>query len=151
MNNQITIIVLGIYTIVYVIIFFIQKSQISQTKQINESMKSFMDIFKIDEVKKYVELKNERILMQVDQLIADDEKVFEMSKLAVNEKIDDIKKVYIEQMGNQHKEMAEVIAEFLKMLEPHDRERFVKEKLNSTKHIFLPLIEKFDDYFQKEK
>lgn len=58
MSNELTVGIIGLYTVVYVIVFFVQKSQIDQTKEINASMKSFMDIFKIDEVKKYVEMRN---------------------------------------------------------------------------------------------
>lgn len=51
MSNELTLIIVGLYTVIYVIVFFIQKSQTDKIKSINESMKSFMDIFDIDKVK----------------------------------------------------------------------------------------------------
>ena len=44
MSNELTVGIIGLYTVVYVIVFFVQKSQIDQTKEINASMKSFMDM-----------------------------------------------------------------------------------------------------------
>ena len=52
MDNNWTLIIIGLYTLIYVIVFIIQKSQIDKQKDVISSMKSFMEIFKVDEVKK---------------------------------------------------------------------------------------------------
>ena len=52
MDNNLTLIIIGLYTLIYVIVFIIQKSQIDKQKDVISSMKSFMEIFKVDEVKK---------------------------------------------------------------------------------------------------
>ena len=79
MSNELTVGIIGLYTVVYVIVFFVQKSQIDQTKEINASMKSFMDIFKIDEVKKYVEMRNERVMEDASKMMMNNQKFKEMS------------------------------------------------------------------------
>lgn len=145
MSNELTIGIIGLYTVVYVIVFFVQKSQIDQTKEINASMKSFMDIFKIDEVKKYVEMKNDRIMMQVEKIISDDEGIKKLMKEATTEKVDEIKEVYVNQMGNQHIEMTNVLFQFVKMIDENDRERFINEKLNSVKHILIPMLDTIEE------
>ena len=38
MSNELTVGIIGLYTVVYVIVFFVQKSQIDQTKEINASI-----------------------------------------------------------------------------------------------------------------
>lgn len=141
MSNEISIIIIGVYTIVYVIVFLIQKSQIEKQKDVISSMKSFMEIFKVDEVKKYVEMKNERILDQVDSMITNDQKVQDMVKHVTNEKIKEIQDFYLKEMGNRHIEMADVIIKILLNLEKDEAEKFIMENLKSSAHIFLPIIE----------
>ena len=94
MDNNWTLIIIGLYTIVYVIVFFVQKSQIDQTKEINASMKSFMDIFKIDEVKKYVEMRNERVMEDASKMMMNNQKFKEMSDHLVNTTTEPIQEFY---------------------------------------------------------
>jgi len=141
MSNEITIGIIGLYTLVYVIVFFIQKSQINRTEEINASMKSFMDIFKIDEVKKYVELKNERIMMQVDQIITDDDKIREISEEAINKKVDDIKEIYLSQMGDEHLELVAFVIEVIKSQPEEHRAKLIETALPKTKRYFSKILE----------
>lgn len=144
MSNELTIGIIGLYTLVYIIVFFIQKSQINKTKEINDSMKSFMEIFKIDEVKKYVKMKEETVNMRAVEMILNDEKIKESMKNITNEKVDEIKKVYIDQMGGQHLEMIAVIVQVLKSLKKESRINFIEDEIPSCKHIFIPIIEKME-------
>jgi hypothetical protein len=138
--NNINIIILGAYTLIYIIVFFIQRSQIQKTKEINNSMKAFMDIFKIEEVRRFVDLKTERIMMEAESLVANDEKVTSAINDIVKEKVGEIQKVYGEQMGQQHLEMTAVIVGLLKKIRKEDREQLINEQLSSCKHIFLPML-----------
>ncbi len=45
MDNNLTLIIIGLYTLIYVFVFIIQKSQIDKQKDVISSMKSFMEIF----------------------------------------------------------------------------------------------------------
>ena len=94
MSNELTVGIIGLYTVVYVIVFFVQKSQIDQTKEINASMKSFMDIFKIDEVKKYVEMRNERVMEDASKMMMNNQKFKEMSDHLVNTTTEPIQEFY---------------------------------------------------------
>jgi hypothetical protein len=56
MDNTLTIIVIGLYTIVYLIVFLIQKSQIDKQKEVVNSMKTFIEIFDIKKVENFVSM-----------------------------------------------------------------------------------------------
>ena len=47
MDEKWTLGILGLYTVIYLVVFFIQKSQIDRQKDVISSMKSFMEIFKV--------------------------------------------------------------------------------------------------------
>ena len=94
MSNELTVGIIGLYTVVYVIVFFVQKSQIDQTKEINASMKSFMDIFKIDEVKKYVEMRNERVMEDASKMMMNNQKFKEMSDHLIKTTTEPIQEFY---------------------------------------------------------
>lgn len=141
MDNNWTLIIIGLYTLIYVIVFIIQKSQIDKQKEITSSMKSFIDIFNIEKVKEYVELKHETNLMKIDKLIADDKTINEIMRSVTAEKVDEIKKVYINQMGSQHVEMTSVIVRVLKSIDKEERVPFINQYLESCKHIFIPMLD----------
>jgi hypothetical protein len=144
-ESIITISVIGLYTIVNLIVFFIQKAQIDSSKDITSSMKSFIDIFKIDEVKKYIEMRDERIIMQVDNIIAKNDTIKKMMDEVVNENVDKIKTVYIEQMGAQHLEMTGVIIRLLKSIPKDKRLLFIEYNLKANKHVFIPMLDDIEN------
>lgn len=144
-DSIITISIIGLYTIVNLIVFFIQKAQIDSSKEIISSMKSFIDIFKIDEVKKYVELKEERTFMKIDSIISNNETIKRMMNDSVNENIDKIKAVYIEQMGSQHLEMTSVIIRLLKSIPKDKRLLFIECILKANKHVFIPMLDDIEN------
>lgn len=75
-NGIITIIAL----VVYIIIFFIQKSQIDSQKDIISSMKTFIEIFDVDQVRKFAEMKEETTLDKATRLIIDKPQIQKMQK-----------------------------------------------------------------------
>ncbi|WP_291867525.1 hypothetical protein [Maribacter sp.] len=105
MDERWTLGVLGLYTVIYLVVFFVHKSQIDRQKDVISSMKSFMEVFKVDEVKKFVELKENRMIMQFEDEMKNDGNLREMTEKIVLERIEPLKKVYIDQMGEQHLEM----------------------------------------------
>jgi predicted Holliday junction resolvase-like endonuclease len=144
MSNLITVIVIGGYTIIYLVVFIIQKSQLDKVKEINSSMKSYMDIFKIDEVKKYVELKTERITLEALKLIHDDAKVKKIMEEAVKESTEAIKGIYINQMGEYYLELVSLAVNVL-LSQPEDKRiDFVKKALPRTGNGLLKLIDAKD-------
>ena len=126
MDNNWTLIIIGLYTIVYVIVFFVQKSQIDQTKEINASMKSFMDIFKIDEVKKYVEMRNERVMEDASKMMMNNQKFKEMSDHLIKTTTEPIQEFYKKTINDRHIELLNVVSQVIISLEPDKREKFIK-------------------------
>ncbi len=92
MDNNLTLIIIGLYTLIYVIV--IQKSQIDKQKDVISSMKSFMEIFNVDEVKKHVEMRNERVMEDAAKLIIDNKKFKDMSEHLVNTTTEPIQEFY---------------------------------------------------------
>lgn len=140
MNNELTLIIIGLYTFVYVIVFLIQKSQIKATKEIISSMKSFMDIFKIDEVKKYVKLKEENVIMKHKSLFLNNEIVKKMVEDANNASFEQLKEMYLKQMRNEHLELVSIVIEVIRS-QPKDKRRdFINSTLPKTKRYFLEML-----------
>ena len=109
MDNNLTLIIIGLYTLIYVIVFIIQKSQIDKQKDVISSMKSFMEIFKVDEVKKYVEMKNERIIEDTAMMLTNDAKFKIMSDHLIKTTTEPIKKLYREAMEEKNTELIDVV------------------------------------------
>ena len=136
--------ILGLYTIIYVIVFIIQRSEIKATKGINESMKSFMDIFKIDEVRKYVELKHERVMMEVHDLIYNDEKLKEVlrKEIMLNNEILEMNKKGLDE---EHMELVMFTLNVLKKIPLEKRQEFTDKNLPKTKQFFLDKLENYEN------
>jgi hypothetical protein len=136
MSNELTIGIVGLYTLVYVIVFFVQKSQLEKQKEVISSMKSFMDIFKIDEVKKYVEMKNELIIDRAVKMVKDEGKIDAKLEELVKGKADEITKLHMESLGDQYDEMFDVVSSLLLSMNKEETENLINSKLSKSKHIF---------------
>lgn len=139
MNNTIAIIIIGIYTIVYVVIFFVQKAQIEKNKSVIESMKSFMDIFKVDEVKKYIEMRDERIIEQAKNITSSDKKIKEITHTAMTIGLQEFGKEYNKLMGVKYVELLFLATEVLRNIEPDKRAEFIDKNLKNNKQYFIDL------------
>ncbi|WP_426093004.1 hypothetical protein [Flavobacterium sp. DSR3-2] len=140
MSNELTVVIIGLYTVVYVIVFFVQKSQIDQTKEINASMKSFMDIFKIDEVKKYVEMRNERVMDDASKLIMDNKKFKDMSEYLINTTTEPIQEYYKKTINDRHIELLNVVSQVIIYLEPDKREKFINDVLPNNQQVLMDML-----------
>ena len=143
MSNEITIGIIGLYTLVYVIVFFIQKAQIEKQSSITSSMKSFMEIFKVDEVKKYVEMKNERIMHDATKMITDSEQIKKMSEDLIKNTTAPIQEAYSEIMAERYKELVKVVFEVILTQEPERQEQFIKDLLPNNEHYLLPMLKDY--------
>ena len=141
MNEFILLIILGVYTVVYLIIFFIQKAQIDEIKEINTSMKAYMEIFNIDEVKKYVELKSERAIMAAENFVKNHEGVRKIMNEVLDNNVDRVKEVYYKQMGEEHMELVVLTINILKNIKEEEREIFIQRNLPKTSRYFLEILE----------
>ena len=140
MDNNLTLIIIGLYTLIYVIVFIIQKSQIDKQKDVISSMKSFMEIFKVDEVKKYVEMKNERIIEDTAMMLTNDAKFKIMSDHLIKTTTEPIKKLYREAMEEKNMELIDVVFKLIMMQETNKREKFINENLPKNKDYFMGVL-----------
>jgi len=136
-----TLIIIGLYTLINIYVFTIQKTQIEKQKEIISLMNNFNKLFDFKKVKEFAELKDETNLMKIDKIISDDKKVTEIMQRVTNKSLDKLVKIYIQQMGNQHFEMTSVIVQVLKSIDKEEREPFITEYLESCKHIFIPMLD----------
>lgn len=144
MDNNLTLIIIGLYTLIYVIVFIIQKSQIDKQKDVISSMKSFMEIFKVDEVKKYVEMKNERIIEDTAMMLTNDAKFKIMSDHLIKTTTEPIKKLYREAMEEKNMELIDVVFKLIIMQETNKREKFINENLPKNKDYFMGVLNDYE-------
>ena len=145
MNNTLTIVIIGIYTAIYLIVFFVQRSQINSHKEIIQSMKSFIDIFKIKEVKDYVKLREENIAMRHEKLINDNEAIQKMIEEANNDTFDQLREIYIKQMGEEHTELVSFIFNVLILHPKKSRNELIEKTLPNTKRYFYDMIYDYEN------
>ena len=137
-----TIIILGVYTLVYVIVFFIQKSQIDSQKAVITSMKSFMDIFSVDELKKFVDVRTETMKLNLENHIEKHKKEFAKDSENIIRNL--LEKDIAKEVGNieeKYDEICEAIYELLLSIPVNERPEFIK--------VFLPLTG--DDFIEELK
>ena len=144
MDNNLTLIIIGLYTLIYVIVFIIQKSQIDKQKDVISSMKSFMEIFKVDEVKKYVEMKNERIIEDTAMMLTNDAKFKIRSDHLIKTTTEPIKKLYREAMEEKNTELIDVVFKLIMMQETNKREKFINENLPKNKDYFMGVLNDYE-------
>jgi hypothetical protein len=108
------------------------------------SMEAFMGIFKIEEVKDYVELKTENIMMRAQKYIMDNESLNKGIEEAVNRMFDQVKENYDKQMHDQQTEMTIVISKFLYNMPRDQRRGFIDKHLKENKRIFIDLVRKIE-------
>jgi hypothetical protein len=142
MDNNWTLIIIGLYTLIYVIVFIIQKSQIERIKEINTSMKSFMDIFDIQKVRDFTELSREFSMMKASKMVLENEEIKKAIFDITDKKTEEIKSAHLKVFGDQYNELTIVVLEFLKLVKEEDREQFIKDHLKSCEHVFSPLLDK---------
>ena len=54
MESYWTLIIIGIYTCVYVVVFIIQQSQIKKQKELIATMEKYMGFINLDTIEKYI-------------------------------------------------------------------------------------------------
>lgn len=130
--------------IIYVIIFFIQKSQLDKQKSIIDSMKSFIDIFKVDEVKKYVEMRNERIMHDAKKMVMDSESVNNLRKELLDTAVTPVQEHFTEIMGERFEELNQVVFQMILNQKPELREQFIKDLLPRNKDYMIPILNDYN-------
>jgi len=136
MDQYYPVIIQGVFLTVYIIVFIIQKTQIKSLKETNQSMKTFMDIFKVDEVKKYVELTSENSKMKAINLIKEEGKLSEIIEKVVKEQEQYIVNLKTSQMKEELIELLDLTFDDLKNKSKEEREEILNTKLPKSKRHF---------------
>lgn len=95
--------ILIILAIIY--IGYIQKTQIDRLKSINETISQYASIFDISKVKEYVEVREDTIIDKATNIIANNDKLKEISLDVMAEKEGEFANFYIEEMGTKYDEL----------------------------------------------
>lgn len=99
-----------IFTGICVIIFLNGKYKIENelkvVREVNNTMKSYMDIFKINEVKEYVELQGKNYALKAVELLRDDKIMNEI----VNESIENYNKAQFRLLEDLNEEYVELLS-----------------------------------------
>jgi len=147
LNDIITISVIGLYTVIYLIIFFVQKHQISELKSTNQSMKDFMSIFDVDEVRKYVEMKGETNMMKAANVVINKmdmkEIATEAAKMANDKGI--VKEVYTKQVTEDMQELLMFAGATLYSYPQKERQEIADKQLPKTQRFMKNVIESTDE------
>jgi hypothetical protein len=121
--------------IAYIVVFVIKKSEIEKQKTIIASMKSFMEIFKVDEVRKFVEMKEETTEINMKNYLNNDEN---LNKL-INEFAENLESKYRnefnEKLKNRYEELFVFSVKILISSNEKDRETLYKSLKNNRENI----------------
>jgi len=138
MNNLLTIIILGLYTLVYVIVFVIQKSQIDKQKEIINSMKVFSELIKVGELEKFVELSKENMRIKLENdLDKLTKQAFRDSDLYFRTLLEKEIKNKVENFDLQYNEISKSLVLLILDLPKDERLNFIQSTLPLTKELFI--------------
>jgi alkyl hydroperoxide reductase subunit AhpF len=92
MNEYLSLGIVGLYTIIYVIVFVAQRSQIKKIESINNSMTSFMSFFDLAKLKEYASIVEKLSDMKVDVINKEHgDKMVKLSKFLIDSSFDTAK------------------------------------------------------------
>jgi hypothetical protein len=100
-----------------------------------------MDIFKIDEVKKYVELKTETVNLEALKFIRDDAKVKKIMEEAITGCIENLRDMYAKEKGEQYLELCALAGDVIKSVPKAERIKYISEALPKTGQELLKVVE----------
>ena len=137
------IVLLGIYTLAYIIVIIIQQKRI-------DSMKTFMNIFDLDKVQKYVEISEKAAKLQYENLLADNEKMKEIAMTVVKEEADNMKQFYFDSLKKKNIEMAMALVKLLKVKSDEEIVKFSNQNLPIMKDIIFKGVKSYGNIFDDE-
>jgi len=138
----ITIVINGVInlTILYFIIRSntVVKERLKSQDDINMKMKSFMDIFSVDELKKYVEVRTETMKLKLENVLEKHKKQFSKDSEPFLRQIleKDITKE-VENIREKYNEICEGIVLLILELPIEERPNFIKQVLPLTGDMFI--------------
>lgn len=139
MENLTAVIIVGVYTITYVVVFFIQKSYIEKVKMLNDTITNYMGIFDIKKVKEYADMRDETTKMKYEKFIEN----FKPSEEEIKQMFNDGYEKFKEHVNKQVTEEFEELALFAAYTLSYTN----KQNIEAIKDRFLP---KTKEYFSDD-
>jgi hypothetical protein len=147
----ITIVINGLINLT--ILFFIIRSntvvkeRLRSQDDINQKMKSFMDIFSVDLLKKYVEVRNETMKLNLENHIEKHRKEFNKDSEQIIRKILDKELAKeVEDIESKYDEICEGIYALLLIIPIEDRPLFIEEYLKLTGDAFITELKNYNEW-----
>lgn len=145
MKIELTDILIFIYLLVNITVFFLQREEIKQLKNIVTSVKNYVDIIDIKKVKEYADVREETIINKSKLLFMNDEKIQAMIDDKVNEMFDNLEQEYKEDIEKQHFELVDFATALLTQVEKRERDDFIRQKLPNCKDLLNALFDEIDN------
>lgn len=136
LNNWIPFAVTGIYTLIYLLVFSIQRSQIKKSNDINEKMERYMNQFDLDRLEKYNELIKKSAILEANLLINDSEVVKQAVVEQIRNELTMATKEINENISDEFIELYIFTAMVLKSIEDKEAESIKNRFLPRTKESF---------------
>lgn len=139
-----TLLILGLYTIVNIVVFVIQRQEIKSIRSTATMLKDYVSIFNVEEFKKFQDIREHNLS---HELTEEFEKQLRESSIELATKISD-KSTDI--FHESYYEQLRLILEFLWTSVPEsDWEPFLDANLPSNKDFFLPHLRQNQEFLSK--
>jgi hypothetical protein len=146
MDNKVAVIIIGIYTIVYFVVFIIQRSELKKTKSINESMTSFMNLFDLKKLQDYNSIIEKSTEMKISIIKKEEsDKLVNLSKVIMDNSFDMYDKYFTPKMNEMK---SHILIDILFSSKTYaERKEYIETNLPVNKDAFIYLL----DYLENEK
>ncbi|MFT5892808.1 MAG: hypothetical protein ACI9Y7_002922 [Dokdonia sp.] len=139
----VSLIVIGFYTLIYVFVFIYQNNQIKSQKSLIDSMKSFTEMFDVNQFRKFQEMKEETLMGEVSLILKNDKKLQELLNNRTSDLLKIIKEENDKKMKDQMWQLTGLTIQALHHLPKEERNEFIKTNLPDCNFLF-PLLEDLD-------
>ncbi len=151
-DNQIIIAIAQIILYLILITFVVWsntviKQRLKSQDNINEKMKSFMEIFSIDELKKFVDVRTETMQLNLENYIEKNKKEFaENAEPYIREVLQADINNSVSQMQERYDEICEGIYNLLVTIPMDKRKKFIENHLKITGKEFIEELKKYNEW-----
>ena len=140
MSEYIPTIIIGAYTIVYIVVFIIQKNQRDNDREIIKKMESFMNIFDMKKVEDYAKAYEKTLEMKYKLLLNDEQKLRDIAREIVMAKNNEIAEINKKNFGDNHMELIRFVLGALMTLPKKDRQKAIDSGLPRMKNLFVEML-----------
>jgi vacuolar-type H+-ATPase subunit H len=140
MREYLPTIIIGVYTIIYVLVFIIQKNQRDNDREIIKKMESFMKIFDIKKVEDYTKVYEKTLEMKYKLLLSDEQKLRDIAKEIVMAKNNEITEMNKKNLEDNYMELIKFALSTIMAIPKEERQNFIDTGLPRTKKLFYEML-----------